>query len=58
MYVCSCNAITEHQIQQAIAAGADTLAQLREALQVTGNCGKCLESVLDCLRVPAVPEAR
>lgn len=56
MYICSCNAITEKQIQQAITAGAGTLAQLREQLQVTGNCGKCLESVLDCLRAPPAPQ--
>ena len=56
MYVCLCNAITEKQIQQAIAEGADSLAQLREKLEVSGNCGKCIESVMECLQASIMPQ--
>jgi bacterioferritin-associated ferredoxin len=56
MYVCVCNAVTQQQIMQAIADGADTLAQLQEELKVTGCCGMCIESVQKCLNVFAVAE--
>jgi len=45
MYVCVCNAVTEAEIQQAIADGADTVKDLRERLLVTGSCGSCLPTV-------------
>lgn len=56
MYICVCNAITENQIQQAIAEGADSVAQLKERLEVAGNCGMCIESVMECLQMAAVPQ--
>ena len=43
MYVCVCNAITEEQLRRAIADGARTLDDLREALGLGDQCGKCLE---------------
>lgn len=55
MYVCVCNAVTENQIQQAIAEGAQSVAQLREQLNVTGVCGMCIESVIDCLQTAVLP---
>ena len=58
MYVCICNAVTEKQIRKAIADGAETVAQLRDQLQVTGCCGMCLDSVQACLQPPLLqPEA-
>ena len=45
MYVCVCNAITEDQLRQAIAAGAKNLDDLREALGLGDQCGKCLEDM-------------
>ena len=45
MYVCVCNAVTENEIQKAIAEGAETVKDLRERLLVTGCCGSCLPSV-------------
>ena len=56
MYVCVCNAVTEKQIQQAIAEGAVTVAQLREKLEVSGNCGMCIGSVMECLQASAMPQ--
>jgi bacterioferritin-associated ferredoxin len=54
MYVCVCNAITQQQIQQAIAEGAATLAELRDELKVTDCCGMCVESVIECLQPPVL----
>lgn len=45
MYVCVCNAITEEQVRRAIAAGANNLDDLCEALGLGDQCGKCLECV-------------
>jgi bacterioferritin-associated ferredoxin len=41
MYVCICNAVTDHEIVQAAANGARTLEQLQETLLVATCCGKC-----------------
>jgi len=43
MYVCVCRAITEAQVRQAIAAGADSLAELRTRLGLGVDCGQCCE---------------
>lgn len=43
MYVCVCRAITEEQVRQAVAGGADSLAKLRETLGLGVDCAKCLE---------------
>ena len=56
MYVCICNAVTENQIRQAIAEGAETVVQLREKLAVTGTCGMCIETVMEYLQTPALPQ--
>lgn len=56
MYVCVCNAVTEQQILQAITDGAETIAQLREELKVTGCCGMCIETVRECLQTTALAE--
>ena len=45
MYVCICNAVTEEQVRRAIAGGARSLDDLREALGLGDQCGKCLEYV-------------
>ncbi len=41
MYVCVCKGITDHQIKDAIYAGATTVGKLRKALGVASQCGKC-----------------
>ena len=56
MYICICKAVTEQQIRQAIAEGAESVAQLREKLEVTGNCGQCIEAVMECLQAPVVTQ--
>ena len=49
MYICVCNAVTESELQQAIADGARSVKDLREKLLVTGCCGSCLNSVKELL---------
>ena len=52
MYICICNAITDRQINEAVANGATTLADLQHELGVATDCGTCLESALELLPVP------
>jgi len=41
MYVCVCKGITDRQIKAAIDNGANSIGQLRKALGVASQCGKC-----------------
>ena len=41
MYVCICNNVTESDIEQAVRAGARSLACLERALAVSTGCGQC-----------------
>jgi bacterioferritin-associated ferredoxin len=41
MYVCVCHAITEADVENCIAEGAKTLADLRGCLGIAGTCGHC-----------------
>lgn len=43
MFVCVCNAITEAQVRESVAAGADTL----EALQLETGLGSCCGTCTD-----------
>lgn len=49
MYVCVCNAITERQVRESVAAGASTLADLQAELGVATCCGCCAETAHDYL---------
>lgn len=49
MYVCICNAVTEHQIEEAVRSGARTLADLRRDLGVSAECGACATYARECL---------
>ena len=37
MFVCICNAVTDHQIKETIAAGATTMGDLQSQLGVANN---------------------
>lgn len=50
MYVCVCNAVTERQLADAVQAGAASLHELKRPLGVAGECGRCAQCALDCLR--------
>jgi bacterioferritin-associated ferredoxin len=41
MYVCLCKGITDRQIREAISEGASSMRDLRSALDVANQCGKC-----------------
>lgn len=41
MYVCVCHAITDRDIEGAVAGGCCSLRQLREQLGVGQTCGRC-----------------
>ncbi len=50
MYVCICQAVTDHDIREAAAAGARSIDDLRDNLGVSAFCGSCApvaRSVLD-----------
>ena len=41
MYVCICKGITDTQIRAAVENGASSMRDLRNALGVASQCGKC-----------------
>lgn len=43
MFVCICNAITDHEIKETVAAGATTMSDLQAQLGVATCCGCCSE---------------
>jgi bacterioferritin-associated ferredoxin len=49
MYICVCNAISEHQVQDAIAQGASDLGDLQAQLGVATCCGCCAETATEYL---------
>lgn len=50
MYVCLCAGITDSQIRAAAEQGCGSLKQLRQQLDVGGQCGKCLIQAAAILR--------
>ncbi len=49
MFICVCNAITERQVQEAVAGGAGSLSDLQAELGVGSCCGCCRETAVDYL---------
>lgn len=49
MFICVCNAITERQVQAAVAAGASTMTDLQGELGVATCCGRCEDTALEYL---------
>ncbi|MCS4532722.1 MULTISPECIES: (2Fe-2S)-binding protein [Neisseria] len=43
MFVCICNAVTDREIQETVAAGANSLGDLQAQLGVATCCGSCSE---------------
>ena len=41
MYICICNAVTDHQIRAEVYRGASSLREVSERLEVATCCGKC-----------------
>lgn len=49
MFICICNAITERQVQSAVADGAITMSDLQGQLGVATSCGCCAETAVEYL---------
>ena len=49
MFICICNAITERQVQTAVAQGASSLTDLQGQLGVASCCGCCAETATEYL---------
>ncbi|MGH8502171.1 MAG: bacterioferritin-associated ferredoxin [Gammaproteobacteria bacterium] len=58
MYVCLCNAVTDHQIRAEIRQGACTLHELRKRLGVANHCGRCGQCARAILTEHAMDEAQ
>jgi bacterioferritin-associated ferredoxin len=50
VYICVCNAVTERDIDGAVAGGCCTLRELREQLGVGVGCGRCARCAHDVLK--------
>ena len=50
MYVCICKAVSEKRIARAVAEGATTLKDLRDATGLGTGCGKCVPAAYQQLR--------
>lgn len=42
MYICSCNAVTDHDIRREVAGGVQSFAQLQERTGCGDCCGSCV----------------
>jgi bacterioferritin-associated ferredoxin len=49
MYVCICNAVTDHEIVDAVSQGVRSLDQLEQVLLVGTCCGKCRDTACELL---------
>ncbi len=45
MYVCICYAVKDCDIRKAVAQGASSVEMVCDRLQVSTNCGRCLDHV-------------
>lgn len=50
MYVCLCRGITDQDIQQAIADGAEDFRDVREMLDLGTCCGRCVPEAKAIIR--------
>jgi bacterioferritin-associated ferredoxin len=52
MIVCLCNALTDRDVRDAAARGADRVALVYRECNCRPDCGKCAREVRDILRAP------
>jgi bacterioferritin-associated ferredoxin len=50
MYVCICNAVTDHAIRDAAARGVSTLDELTMQTGCSSGCGSCAELAQEILQ--------
>ena len=61
MYICLCKAVTDHDIEAAVIAGASTMVEVQQALAVSTGCGSCAgaaQVVIDQTLAKAVSSTR
>ncbi|MEZ4301472.1 MAG: (2Fe-2S)-binding protein [Polyangiaceae bacterium] len=55
MYVCVCEAVTDHEIRQAVEGGASSVGEVMRCTRAGTRCGSCrteLAEVVDACRTP------
>jgi bacterioferritin-associated ferredoxin len=57
MYICMCNAVTDHAIRRAAAEGVESCAPLQAPTGCSDCCGACEPEARQCLR-DAVDQTR
>jgi bacterioferritin-associated ferredoxin len=57
MYVCVCNAVTDRQIEHAVADGADGLDAVIARTGAGACCGSCRPLLLDIIEEQRAPTA-
>jgi bacterioferritin-associated ferredoxin len=50
MYICICNAVTDHEIHACVRDGARTLREISDQLGVATCCGRCAHSASQVIR--------
>ncbi|MBE7159319.1 MAG: (2Fe-2S)-binding protein [Rhodospirillales bacterium] len=50
MYICSCNALTDSDVDRAIAAGASRPREVYAACGSQVQCGRCVNTIVTLLR--------
>jgi bacterioferritin-associated ferredoxin len=50
MYICLCNAVTDHDIRREVAAGVRTFAELQARTGCSDCCGCCEPEARACLQ--------
>ena len=50
MYVCLCKGVTDTQIKEAVADGANSLRAVRMQLGVASQCGRCADCACDVIK--------
>lgn len=56
MYVCLCRAVTDQEIDAAIAAGCHTLREVGRQTQAASQCGVCAPWICQRLKETAKPK--
>lgn len=46
MYVCGCRAVTDHEVHDAVQAGARSAAEVADRCGAGSRCGNCVDLVL------------
>lgn len=50
MFVCVCKGVTDSNIKQAVAEGANSLREVRNKLGAASQCGKCASLAKDIIK--------